>query len=235
MTTPQQLTDLIASTTTQAPNSPNVLNRDWQLTAATITTAGVSRVGGILDGDGVLGDVSTPIPLMSLVGYVPVGARVMVLYVPSAGYYVISALSGSAGTILTSENSVRASADTQGIVSGSFTDITSGGGAPVAFTFRKDFTQTRIAIHYHMSAYTTASIGTAIDCAVNINGTDYNTAYLFYNVINSHMAFSSTTHVPAGIPAGEYTITARWRRAAGGGGINMDSNDLITILAREAV
>ncbi len=64
----------------------------WQLRPARIITSSDTAPTGIFDGDGILGTTSTPVPLISLIGHCPAGARVMTLFVPPAGNYVIAPL-----------------------------------------------------------------------------------------------------------------------------------------------
>jgi hypothetical protein len=75
--------------------SPSARGTAWQLTPATVVTAGATRAGVIFDGDGVLGGVATPVTVTSLIGYLAVGARVLVLRVPPSGNYVVADLSGA--------------------------------------------------------------------------------------------------------------------------------------------
>ncbi len=66
----------------------------------------------------------------------------------------------------------------------------------------------------------TASIFTPID---------FNIGVLNFNAAGTHLAipgFIRGTNSPAGFPAGDYTITARWRRISGTGTMTQDSNDL---------
>jgi len=88
-----ELVQLAVAATADAADSPSRLTRDWQLQPATVTSPDAFRPVVVFDGDGVLGGVSTPVPVTSLVGYLAADARVMVLRIPPAGNYVISDIS----------------------------------------------------------------------------------------------------------------------------------------------
>lgn len=228
--TPGDIADLVVAALGDAAQSPEQLNLLWQLKPAQVVVAGAVNPIAVFDGDGVLGSGSTPVPLISLIGYCAADARVMVLTVPPAGNYVISRL--DVGPV-TSEEAVRAAADVQSATSSSFVDITSG-GSPITVTFRKDWTDSRIAVHHTLSAFA-GGVTISAEAGVNINGTDYATAYQFYNVALSHMNFSANIIIPAGIPAGEYVVTSRWRRPSGASNPTMNGDDVITMLVREVV
>lgn len=66
----------------------------WQLRPATVAVSGEASITGRFDGEGFNGSASTDIPMISLVGYLPAGVRVMVLSVPPAGNYVMSRIFG---------------------------------------------------------------------------------------------------------------------------------------------
>lgn len=90
MTTP----DVVAAALIDARSSLNPEDR-WQLRPATIIVAGTGSVAGRFDGEGLNGAETVDIPMISLIGYVAIGARVMVMTVPPAGNYVISDLAAS--------------------------------------------------------------------------------------------------------------------------------------------
>jgi uncharacterized iron-regulated membrane protein len=89
------LTALAVAAVRDLADSPEQVTRRWQLQPATVITADTVSPVAVLDGDGVLGTGSTPIPLISLIGYCAVDARVMVLVVPPAGNYAVADLSGA--------------------------------------------------------------------------------------------------------------------------------------------
>lgn len=89
--TPELLNVIVAAIESYSESSEHT-SQLWQLKPARIITSSDTAPTGIFDGDGVLGTTSTPVPLISLIGYCPAGARVMTLFVPPAGNYVIAPL-----------------------------------------------------------------------------------------------------------------------------------------------
>lgn len=67
----------------------------WQLRPATVVIAGDVSCMGLFAGEGVGGEALTNVPLISLVGYVPVNTRVTVLTVPPSGNYIIAKAYGT--------------------------------------------------------------------------------------------------------------------------------------------
>lgn len=49
------------------------------------------------------------------------------------------------------------------------------------------------------------------------------------NVINSHIASTGIMDCAQGIPAGDYVVTARWRRTGAAGNLTVDNNDRLTV------
>jgi hypothetical protein len=98
VTTPDHvLNDVITAGVSEARTG--VKHTDtWGLRLATVTTAGDSTVIAVFDGDGFTGVKSVPIPMISLAGYIPVGARVAVISVPPSGNYIIQRIYGPADT-----------------------------------------------------------------------------------------------------------------------------------------
>lgn len=64
----------------------------WKLRPATVSVGGETSFVGQFDGEGFDGTALSDIPMISLVGFVSVGQRVMVMIVPPAGNYAISRL-----------------------------------------------------------------------------------------------------------------------------------------------
>lgn len=101
--TPELLEVIVAAVAAYGDSSEHE-SQVWQLRPARIITSGDTAPTAIFDGDGVLGSSSTPVPLISLIGYCPAGARVMTLFVPPAGNYVIAPLTPFESTARLTEN-----------------------------------------------------------------------------------------------------------------------------------
>lgn len=125
MTNTGELLQLAVEASRALADSPDLRDRAWQLQPAQIVIADAASPTAILDGDGVLGGTSTPIPLVSLIGFCAVGGRVMVLRIPPAGNYAIADISGA-----TSESTFDATEAST--TSGTFT---TAGGTVVGLSF----------------------------------------------------------------------------------------------------
>lgn len=92
MTITPEMLDLIVTAVSTYADSGEHAEHFWKLTPARIITPSDTSPTAVFDGDGALGTSSTPVPLISLIGYCPAGARVMVMFVPPAGNYVVAPL-----------------------------------------------------------------------------------------------------------------------------------------------
>jgi hypothetical protein len=75
----------------------------WDLRPATVVVAGTDVALGRFDGEGFNGETAAVVPLTSLIGYLPVGAHVMVTSVPPQGNYVTADLTGPSWVSYTPE------------------------------------------------------------------------------------------------------------------------------------
>jgi hypothetical protein len=90
VTDPSQLVRGITAGVSDARSGITRTDR-WGLRPATVEVAGDTTVFVIFDGDSLEDTTkSNPIPAISLVGYLGVASRVMILTVPPSGNYVIS-------------------------------------------------------------------------------------------------------------------------------------------------
>jgi hypothetical protein len=88
VTTPE----MILTGIVEAQNSLDVTSQ-WKLRPGTITASGEMSALVQFDGEGFQGTQSSDVPVTSLIGYLGLGQRVMVMSVPPAGNYAISHLS----------------------------------------------------------------------------------------------------------------------------------------------
>lgn len=117
--------------------------------------------------------------------------------------------------------------------SASFTDFTFG-GTPYTVQFTKELgsDESVIAATFHASSFTTSATA-AHTFGLNINGGDYIIARNFHNSANIHRSFSCLLNVQL-IPAGTYTVTARWA-SDGVNNASVDSNDRLAFHLREVL
>lgn len=211
-----------------------IRDAQWKLTFGIVTVVDGPALIVQIDGEGFNGSPAVNIPAISLVDSVSQGDRVVILTVPPNGNYAIrNATAGNAP----SQSSIRTVPDAQNYANAAFTDILVG-GIPATFSFTKVRDDSRIAAIFNMTGFITGSAATKMAAAVLINGVDYDTASLFFNVLASHMGFGSSDHIPVvgdpGIPAGTYDVTLRWARPTGVGTLQLNTDDTITCLLIEA-
>lgn len=108
-------------------------------------------------------------------------------------------------------------------------------GAPL-FTFTKKYgaDKTKLRVLMVTGAYASALApirwGVYIRDA-NLAGADYETVGTFFNAANSHLPASGARRI-YGLPAGTYTVFARWRSPSAVQ-INVDQNDFLSIVMEE--
>lgn len=90
MTTP----DIVLAGLVEAQESADS-TLSWRLRPATVAVAGAGTVMIRFDGEGFEAEPSVDVPATSLIGYLAVGARVMVNVVPPSGCYVAADLTGA--------------------------------------------------------------------------------------------------------------------------------------------
>lgn len=171
----------------------------------------------IFDGD----VVAVPVKCFANVDAFP-GDRVGLARIDSD--WIIFGSYGRHGPSTESVHVATLGADT---VSGtSYEDI--DGGHP--FAFRKQYEQTRVRLHMHLSTWPTAA-GDAADIALNVSGGtgDVLIAHYLHTAVE-HEGYGG--HRVIDLPAGLYTIGARWRNTAGSA-INVDLFDSLSMSAEE--
>jgi hypothetical protein len=196
----------------------------WRLVPGTVNdiTAGVltTQVPVIMDGD------TNSITAFDLVGVFP-GMRVMVLAIPPSGNYIIGNYQGGPNPLAYNFNNDAVSDTTTSI---SFVDL--AGGITIS-NFVKMRSDTAIEVDMRVSMTTTVA-NTRVGVAARIDGVDTQVTALTINPINTHTFVTGKENV-LGISAGVYTIQGRWRRAAGTGTLTRNSDDWVTMAAREVL
>lgn len=116
-------------------------------------------------------------------------------------------------------------------------------GSPSA-QIGKSYDATAVRITLACSMWASNSVNTSVDTAMRIAGVAGTSTEGFsaYDEFMQHFHFNQVdVHLPViggpkwaiGLPAGLYTFTPRWRRAAGAGNLNMDGNDVAHIECME--
>jgi hypothetical protein len=99
---------------------------------------------------------------------------------------------------------------------------------------------TQIQIHINISMYSTVA-----STVVEIGGglifpdatqTDLAIFHRAFNAATDHRDIGGGITTPGlTLPAGSYSVVARWRRVSGTGTLTMDANDSCTVWAREVI
>lgn len=187
----------------------------WKRRPATITAANPGAVMGTLDGD------TEPISLTPMiVGAVAVGQRVYVDIVPPSGNFISGTISPSGEFGSGGLSSVSAGFST---VSANFVNMTL---VTPSLAFTKKAASTRLVLQMHATGYLTGAVGAVVDIGLLVNG-DYVIGSLVYNNGSQHLQISGVLYVPAGVPAGDYTVIPRVR-ISGGSTFNMDGGDRVS-------
>jgi len=170
---------------------------------------------------------TVPVTAVSMVGPLPVDARVYVDMVPpSANFITGVATTAGAPWFLGSAslNNALAAGTTVSAV-----NVNMPG--PQTFTLTKNFTTSDIKIDFHATFFSTLA-STLARFAVSIAGTDVDICHLTINTANNHSQVSGTDIIPSTL-SGSVAITARWRRISGTGTLTTDTSDWISISAVE--
>lgn len=225
MTTPSILADSVAA----LQNTPTHHGEMWQLRPATVTVGGSISLMVQFDGEGFEGGDNVSVPATLLTGTAVVGDRVMVQTVPPNLNYVVNNLSRGPGP---SRESVNEVADTQAFNDTNFHDILVGGVA-LTMTFVKYYTASRIHVQQQAGGFVSVA-NTGIRGGVQLNGTDYDGAQVYFNASSDHQSASASFFIPDAMAAGVYDVVIRFRRYAGAGIISVDENDQYTCTLTES-
>lgn len=208
---------------------PNVAQAPWALRPATVVGSGSGAVLGTFDGDGLLGGSSTPVPLISLAGYLRDGERVMVLCTPPSGNFVVSRMGSEYRNLPVS--AVSLAAGTGLTNSAAYSDYPGS----VTLSLTKIYDATDLIVTFSPGWFT-ATANTGPNFGVSVNGTDQKVGHQGgSNVTNAHQMWTGTTRVlGSSVGAGPVTIVGRWARHSGTGSVNTDvTADWVTLVAQE--
>jgi hypothetical protein len=99
-------------------------------------------------------------------------------------------------------------------------------GSSLAFT--KQNADTNLVVTINGSFFIGTGTITTVRFGVNIGGTDYDCGTLFENDTSKHRGVTCTVTIPS-VTAGAKTAQVRWKRQAGTGTVNADTNDWFMI------
>jgi hypothetical protein len=123
------------------------------------------------------------------------------------------------------ENGISNARAVENTASGTFVNLSG------SFSFTKLLNDTRLRVDIATSQYFSANTA-GVQYATLINGADYLMAQLNQTTLASvHMGCAGFRYI-SGIPAGTYTVQARWLRT-GTGTVNADNNDWLSFSCRE--
>ncbi|MGI0012086.1 MAG: hypothetical protein ACREBU_01390 [Nitrososphaera sp.] len=217
---------LVAAGVKELISDASRLGLVWQLKFATVTTiVGGAIINVRLDGDP---SFAAGVPAVLLVPAPVVGERVVVLFVPPSGNYVIanSTRSVTPGDCDNGEANATVS-ETSGVYVNYPTAVTN------SITKIGSAAESALEVHYSVTVFVD-NAATGGDFAVNIGGIDFRTHRTRgTNVVNAR--FSTTGMVKAGgLAAGPYTVIPRWARTGGVGTIRAQSgDDWVSLCVRE--
>lgn len=145
----------------------------------------------------------------------------------SASSWLIVGASVNSGSGAFSHNGIQIMASVQSENLGVFTDIT---GLTFPFTKRRNgsLIHARLAGSSFASAIGGGGEYTARILADGVQVAEEVLASFFYNLANNHGSWMGFDDIP-NIPAGSYTIQGRFRRYTGGGAIQFDNNDRLSL------
>lgn len=215
----QDVATLVAALTDNADR----LGLTWTLSAGTVADPATPTV--IFDSD----TTSTAVPVVNLVALPLAGDRVYVVSLPPAGNYMIGRVpqldpSRFGSCIYCPQNPGSGTT-----TSASFANLP---GNP-SCTVVKAYDATDLLIDARIATQSTLA-NTSVELAVLIGATDYVIWHMIHNPANTHDAYSGIIRV-AGLVAGSYAVTGRWRRPAGGGTLTMNSDDWFNMSVQEVV
>lgn len=198
------------------------LGLTWGLRPATVAAplaTDPTMVTVTLDGD------TTQVVVYSLVGLPAVGARVMVMFVPPAGSYIIGYAGQQPATSPVS-NVETLRFPPSGTITFSTTSYADMTGATQTFT--KRLTNSRLHVDLKAQGRAT-TVGAAYFgyVGININGTDYDVSQYFFDLVNVDRAWSGDRMIDD-VPAGTYTITLRGKLGTAAKAFTVGTSNLLT-------
>ncbi|HLN64587.1 MAG TPA: hypothetical protein VK464_23940 [Symbiobacteriaceae bacterium] len=200
------------------------LGLTWTLRPATVIDGtNPAAVLAVYDGDTV------NIAMTSLLGYLPVGARVYAMAVPPGGNF-ITGFAGPALCLPTENVSGVFSAGTT--TSASYATLPNlVGGAAASVSIAKQLTSSKLRVDMHVTARATI-VATIAKFGALVNNVDTDIALMRFDVTTREQV-SGTGIIGVGLEAGTYTVTGRWLRSSGTGVMTIDTADFFSMTVAE--
>lgn len=208
--------NLISAGAKEIINQAQALGLTWNLRQATVVSSSVTNgLVVIFDGDTV------PIAAVNMSGsWAFPTNRVYCLMIPQLGNFV-TGRSEPAGSI----KAFNAVATVGGTSSGSYSNMP--GSPSVSIT---KSASTSLLASLQISAYSSSAVNGA-ELAVSVNSSDYQLCRIGFNIVNNHTTLGGQ-RIITGIPAGSFTVTARWRVLVGGT-VAQDANDWVSLVVTD--
>jgi hypothetical protein len=205
-----------------------------RLAAGTVVTSPAAMSGDELTV--VMEPSALAVPVKALRGLVVPGERVVLGLVGAdprkAEWVCLGPLSEPATVSSDGINGAATTSGTDTTASASYVNL-AGTGSVTSFSPTKRYATTRVKVWMYASMFVTVG-PTFGRFGVRINGVDHDVFNLPINPATSHQGASGTTYI-TGVPAGVYTIQARWFRSGGTGTLTRDSQDWLSVNAEEVM
>jgi hypothetical protein len=200
------------------------LGLTWQMKTATVTATNTTTgiVSARYDAD------TDPIPMTSMIGLPPVGARVKVLELPPSGNFVVGLVSSNASTRALGTAVAEFTVMTAGTTT-SATAVAMPGSPSIGFT--KKWSDTRLKFGLDCTFFASGGDAGAFFSLHTTSGIDVPVARL--NAANGtngtrQQASGRSSRPGSTFPAGAYTFTVYWFRSNGAGTLTVAVDDWLS-------
>lgn len=202
------------------------LGLTWSLNLATVAevpTALNPATMCIYDGD------SASIGMTSMIGYLPIGARVWVIKVPPSGNYIVGTTDLT--NVLPSATTAVIEAPSGTTTSSSFADFPGSPTLELTKRYPRGASQLLFTVIGTAWANDVPPNTGQIQLGVTVEGTDWALNFLNYNTLSSHLTWGGQRQIDADPGLASYPL--RWRRPGGTATITVDSADWVSFSVLE--
>lgn len=184
------------------------------------------RLGTVLAASGVSGVMVTldndtaPSRCFNFAGPLAAGDRVFTCAIRPQGIYVFGSAPSSAANRVVSSVNKAGPAVNDSTTSATYVSLTDSSSVSIV----KNRSDTQLSVDLRVSCFLTGATNSKPSFAVQVNSTDYEIVASLINPVSTH-EFMAGLRLISGIPAGTYTVQARWLRVSGTGTLNRNSDD----------